>query len=100
MVALNRTQIPSSIITVEQMSAWCCAVLTNLHFQQEILEAPNLVQKVAVSQTFPISYNGGYQMRHVGRVSLPISDASLAGGKVWEHVGVLSSASIPTEFTT
>ena len=100
MVALNRSQIPSTINTVEALAAWCSAVLTNLHFQQEILEAPNLLQKVAVAQTFPISYNGGYQVRFVGRVSLPVSDSSFAGGKIWEQVGALSTASIPTEFTT
>lgn len=100
MVALNRAQIPASITTVEALAAWCTAVLTNLHFQQEVLEAPNLVQKVAVSQTFPVSINGAYQLRHVGRISLPVADAFLGGGKIWERVGTLSSASVPGDFTT
>lgn len=100
MVALNRANIPASITTVEGLAAWCCAVLTNLHFQQEVLEAPNLSQKVAVSQTFPIELNGAYQLRHVGRVSLPVADAYFGGGKIWEHVIALSSASVPTDFTT
>lgn len=100
MVALNRSQIPASITTIEALAAWCTAILTNLHFQQEVLEAPNLSQKVAVSQTFPIEINGGYQLRYVGRVSLPVTDAYFAGGKIWENVSALSSASVPTEFTT
>lgn len=100
MVALNRSNIPASITTVEQLTVWCCAVLTNLHFQQEVLEAPNLSQKVAVSQTFPIELNGGYQLRHVARASLPIADSFFAGGKVWEHVIPLSSASVPADFNT
>lgn len=100
MVALNRSNIPASITTVEALVAWGTAVLTNLHFQQEVLEAPNLSQKVAVSQTFPIELNGGYQLRYVGRVSLPVADAAFAGGKIWEHVIPLSSSSVPTDFTT
>lgn len=99
MVALNRSQIPASINTVEALAVWATAVLTNMHFQEQILEAPNLVQKVAVSQTFPIEYNGGFQLRYVGRVSLPMLDRSLAGGRPWENVGTLSSGSIPSEFT-
>jgi hypothetical protein len=98
MVALNRSNIPASILTVEALSAWCTAVLTNLHFQEEILEAPNLAQKVAVSQTFPIEKNGGYQLRYVGRVSLAVADSYFAGGKIWEHVIPLSGASVPSEF--
>lgn len=100
MVALNKSQIPASITTVEALSAWCTSILTNLHFQQEVLEAPNLSQKVAVSQTFPVEVNGGYQLRYVGRVSLPVADSAFAGGKIWENVSALSNASIPTDFTT
>ena len=98
MVALNRAQIPSSITTVEALSAWCTSLLTNLHFQQEVLEAPNLSQKVAVAQTFPIEVNGGYQHRFVGRVSLPVNDSYLSGGAIWDKVGTLSNASVPGEF--
>jgi len=100
MVALNRSQIPASITTVEALSVWCTALLTHLHFQQEVLEAPNLSQKVAVSQTFPIEVNGGYQLRYVGRVSLPMTDGYFAGGYPWEKVGTLSNAAVPGEFTT
>lgn len=100
MVALNRSQIPSSINTVESLAAWCTAVLTNLHFQQEVLEAPNVSQKVAVSQTFPVELNGGYQLRYVGRVSLPVDDGYFAGGKIWEHVTALSTSSVPASFTS
>lgn len=100
MVALNRANIPATILTVEALSAWCTAVLTATHFQQEVLEAPNLAQKVAVSQVFPIEINSGYQLRYVGRVSLPVADSYFSGGKVWEHVVPLSGVSVPTEFNS
>ena len=100
MVALNRAQIPASITTIEALSAWCAAILTQLHFQNEILESPNLVQKVAVSMVFPIQNNGAFQNRFVGRVSLPVLDAYFSGGKIWENVGTLSNQSIPGDFTS
>jgi hypothetical protein len=100
MVALNRAQIPASVTTIESLAAWCSAVLTALHFQNEILESPNLVQKVAVSMVFPIENNGAFQNRFVGRVSLPVLDSYFAGGKIWENVGTLSTQSVPGDFTS
>jgi hypothetical protein len=100
MVALNRANIPATITTVESLAAWCTAVLTNLHFQQEVTEAPNIIQKVAVSQTFPITLNDAYSWRYVGRVSLPVLDSYVAGGKIWEKVTPLSNSSIPADFTS
>lgn len=99
MVALNRANIPASINTVEALAAWCAAVLTYLHFQDEIQEAPSVIQKVAVSQTFPIEINGAYQLRHIGRFSLPMRDLAIGTGKPWENVLPLSNAGVPTEFT-
>lgn len=100
MVALNRANIPASITTVEALAAWCCALLANTHFQTEVQEGPNVIQKVAVAQIFPVQVNSAYQHRFVGRVSLPVQDAWLGGGKIWERVNTLSSASVPGDFNT
>jgi hypothetical protein len=100
MVAFNKSQMPNTITSVEAVVAWGTAVLTQLHFQEEIQEVPGAVQKVAVSQVFPIERNGAYELRYVGRCSLPVNTQYLGGGKVWERVGTLSSQAIPTEFTT
>jgi hypothetical protein len=98
MVALNRNDIPATINTIEALSVWCSAVLTNLHFQMEIQEGTGIVEKVAVSQTFPINSNGQYQWRHVGRQSLALSPDFQMRGKIWEHAQVLSNASVPNDF--
>jgi hypothetical protein len=98
MVAFVVSDIPSSINTVEALSVWCCAVLNNLHFQQEIQEAPGIIEKVAVSQSFPINNNGVYEWRHVSRSSVKINSTYQQSGKLWQHVVPLSNASIPNDF--
>jgi hypothetical protein len=100
MVAFNKNQMPNSINTVEGVQAWASSVLTALHFQQEVQESPGVVQKVGVAQVFPIEVDGAYQLRFIGRASLPVNQNFFGGGKIWEHVMTLSNASIPADFTT
>ena len=98
MVAFSTADLPASINTVEALAVWATRVLTYLHFQQEIQEAPNVIEKVALSQVFPISTNGVYELRLVGRVSVKINTEYQSTSKIWQHVVPLSSASIPADF--
>lgn len=98
MVAFSVNDLPPTINTVEALSAWCTTVLNNLHFQMEIQEAPGVLEKVATSQPFPVVINSQYQWRYTGRVSLPLNPSYQMTGKIWQHVGVLSNASIPNDF--
>lgn len=99
MVAVSAADVPfSKITTVEALSVWCAAVLNNLHFQQEITEAPGVIEKVAVSQTFPINNNGTYEWRVVSRTSCKLNSTFQYSGKLWESVVPLSNASIPNDF--
>lgn len=101
MVAFNAAQdLPPNITTVEQLHYWCSLVLTRLHFQQEIQEAPGVIEKVAIAQDFPVVTNAQYTLRVASRASLPYSLDSLQGGKPWIHVQPLSNASIPQDFKT
>lgn len=100
MVAFTKAQMPNTINSVEGVVAWGTSVLTALHFQEEIQEVPGAVQKVAVSQVFPIDNQGAYELRYVGRCSLPVNQQFFGGGKIWERVMPLSNASIPSEYTT
>jgi hypothetical protein len=98
MVAFSVSDLPASVNTVEALAVWASTVLNNLHFQQEIQEAPGIIEKVAVSQCFPIQVNGAYEWRHVGRVSVKINSNFQYSGKLWNHVVPLSNASIPQDF--
>lgn len=98
MVAFSIGDLPSSINTVEAVAVWACAVLNNLHFQQEIQEAPGVIEKVATSQNFPVLLNGVYEWRQVSRASVKLNPAFQYTGKIWNHVVPLSNASIPNDF--
>lgn len=98
MVAFSAADIPSTINTIEALNAWTAAILNYLHFQQEIQEAPGVVEKVAVSQSFPINNNGVYEWRLVSRSSCKINSEFQGTGKIWNHVVPLSNASLPNDF--
>lgn len=98
MVAFSTADLPPTINTVEALAVWSTRLLAYLHFQQEIAEAPGVIEKVAVSQNFPIQNNGVYEHRIVGRVSCKLAPEFQQSGKVWQHVIPLSSASIPADF--
>jgi hypothetical protein len=98
MVAFQVTDLPPTINTVESLAAWATLVLANLHFQMEIQEEPGVLEKVATAQPFPVVLNGQYQWRYAGRVSLPLNISYQSTGKLWQHIGTLSNASIPQDF--
>lgn len=100
MVAFSPSNLPSSVNTVEKLAVWASSILQELHFQQEIQEAPGVIEKVATSQPFPVQVNGQYQMRIASRTSLPLANTYLQGGKIWTHVQDLSNASIPASYTS
>ena len=98
MVAFSTADLPPTINTVEGLSAWCACILSNLHFQQTFEEAPGIVEKIAVSQNFPVLTNGVYEWRQVSRTSLKLNSDFQKTGKVWNHVQPMSNASIPADF--
>jgi hypothetical protein len=97
---LDRTKIPASITTVEQLSAWCALALNNTHFQIEVQEAPGVIEKVADAQIIPILVNGSYEHRFIARTSFKIDAAYQGGAKLWTHVQPLSAASLPNDFAS
>lgn len=98
MVAFSTADLPTTINTVEGLSAWCACILNNLHFQQTFEEAPGIVEKIAVSQNFPVIVNGAYEWRLVSRTSVKISADFQKTGKIWQHTIPMSNASIPADF--
>jgi hypothetical protein len=98
MVAFVASDIPSTVNTIESLNVWTGAILNNLHFQQEVQEAPGIVEKVAVSQNFPINNNGTYEWRQVTRTSVKVNSTFQQTGKIWQHVVPLSNATIPNDF--
>jgi hypothetical protein len=85
MTALNiATDIPSSIVTLEQLNMWSNKCLANLYPDTNATEGENYSQRAAQSGTFYIATTNN--TRHVGRTSLPLSADYLVGGlKPWMY---------------
>ncbi len=92
MTALNiATDIPSAIVTVEQLAVWCGNVLSNLNSNVDAVEGTNYAVRAAQSGTFYIAATD--TTRHVSRQSVAMDPAYLLGGaKPWTFAKELSNA--------
>lgn len=99
MTALSiATQIPSNIVTVEQLALWCGNVLFNLNSNISVAEGVNYVQNVAQSGTFYIASTD--TTRHVTRQSIELDPAYAIGGlKPWMYAKEISSKPLTASMT-
>lgn len=87
------TQIPSNIVTVEQLSVWCSNVLFNLNSNVFAAEGVNYVQNVAQAGTYYIASSD--TTRHVGRQSIELDPAYAIGGlKPWMYAKEISTKAL------
>jgi len=98
MTAFNTADIPDSITTLEQLSAWCSATLNYLYFDTVTTETTGTNTRVAQSAPFEIVATDPIEWRHISRVSLPLNKDWLSNGKIWEHITPLGSNNIPSNF--
>ena len=90
MTAVNiATDIPSNIVTVEQLSVWCNNCLAALNPSLSVVEGENYSQRAASTGTYYIASTNKY--RHIGRVSVEMSlDHLYDGDKPWLNALPLS----------
>jgi hypothetical protein len=90
MTALNiATDIPSQIVTVEQLAVWAGNVLANLNSNVNAVEGDNYSQRAAQSGDFYIATTDKY--RHIARQSIELSLDHLVGGaKPWAYAQEIS----------
>jgi len=91
------TDIPNSIVTLEQLNAWTSLCLARINPTLAVLEAENYSQFVVQSGVFSAADNSN---RLVGRTSLEldmnyISDRSK---KLWMFVNEFGNVQIPAAF--
>ncbi len=83
------TDIPSNIVTLEQLNMWSARCLANLNSNVDAIEGQNYSQRAAQSGTFYIAATDKFQ--HVGRVSVQLSTDHLTGSlKDWMYAQELS----------
>ncbi len=84
------TDIPSSIVTLEQLNAWSSMCLAELYPAVDAVEGVNASYRAAQSGTFYIAATNEY--RHVGRTSLKMQTAHLTGSnKDWMYAEQLGT---------
>jgi hypothetical protein len=100
MTNLNRsTQIPPSITTLEEISAWSLFTLYNLHKNSRYKETDDaaLVPLITLQQGLASDKTE----RVIFRVSFEINPEFFTGSlKVWDYIQEFASTSIPANFTT
>ena len=93
------TQIPSDIVTLEQLAVWCTNCLFNLNSTISAAEGVNYVQNVAQSGTFYVASTD--TTRHVGRHSIELDPAySIGGVKPWMYAREISTKPMTPAMTT
>ncbi|MBE8968370.1 glucose-6-phosphate dehydrogenase [Nostocales cyanobacterium LEGE 12452] len=98
MTAINiATDIPSQIGTVEELAAWCAAVLFANYPTMVVTEGVGYTERAAQVGDFWVAAAG--KTRKIVRLSLEISPDNLsASGKPWTFVQPLGNTAIPAAF--
>jgi hypothetical protein len=100
MTALNpATDIPSNIDTLEKLAVWVGSALASINLTTTAIEAAGYSQRVAQHGIFFVEADNKH--RALIRMSIPISDAHLAGASnVWTYAIALSTDPLPDQFKT
>jgi hypothetical protein len=99
MTTFATSQLPSGIITVEQVHLWSTLVLTSVNGTKAIIEATNSYPEEMSQWNMFRSPNDG--LRTLCRVNLQIDPlvASDKTKKMWLFANELTTGTIPTTFT-
>jgi hypothetical protein len=94
MTALNiATDIPSNIVTLEQLSVWCSKCLWQLNPSLNAVEGENYSVRAAQSGEYYIASTN--KTRHVGRQSIELNPESATGPlKDWMYALELSNVAL------
>jgi hypothetical protein len=100
MTALSiATDIPSNIVTLEQLAVWVSNCLTNLNQNVTAVEGINYSQNASQSGNFYVAAVD--TTRHIGRQSIEMDSSYLIGGaKPWIYAKELSQKPLTSAMKT
>lgn len=98
MTAINiATDIPSNIVTLEQLAAWCGLALSNINPSVKAVEGVGYSERCSQAGIFYVEADNKYRL--LCRQSLQVSPDYLAGGlKMWTYIQPLSNTALPATF--
>lgn len=97
MTALNKaTDIPSDIVTVEQLAVWCAVTLTTINPTLDAVEGQNYAVRAAQAGVYNIAATN--KDRFVGRQSIELEANYRTGSKKdWMYAKELSNTPLTAE---
>lgn len=99
MTAINiATQIPSNIVTVEQIHAWSGFLLTFVNPNVSVVETPTRAEQLAQSAIFRATDSS---LRLLTRTCLPVDESFMHDRqkKSWMYINEASNVVVPVGFT-
>ena len=99
MTALNiATQIPSQIVTLEQLHAWSAQALFAINPTITVIEGVGYTERAAQAGNFWVAADA--KTRMICRLSLEVSPDHLSGqNKPWTYIQQLSTTALPSSFS-
>ncbi|MHC5728358.1 MAG: glucose-6-phosphate dehydrogenase [Nostoc sp.] len=99
MTALNiATQIPSQIVTLEQLHAWSAQALFAINSTITVIEGVGYTERAAQAGNFWVAADS--KTRMICRLSLEVSPDQLSGSnKPWTYIQQLSNTVLPSSFS-
>ena len=98
MTAFQRTDLPDSITTLEKLIVWATTAAQFLSPEATFEEVRGEQTYIIQAEAVKITAGNTPSLRFIARVSLPMNFDFYKGGRMFERVSEISSASIPPEF--
>lgn len=100
MTTFTKAELPSGIVTVEQLAIWTNSVLVAVNGNKAIVEALNTVPELIAQYNVYQTPNDG--LRQLSRLNVPMDPAVFVDNtkKYWLHAKEMTVGAIPSVFTT
>jgi hypothetical protein len=100
MTTFTKAELPSGIVTVEQLAIWVDSVLVAVNGNKAVVEAQNTVPELVAQYNVYQTPNDG--VRQLVRLNVPMDPALFVDNtkKYWLHAKEMTVGSIPTVYTT
>ena len=100
MTAFNAaTDLPTQIVTLEQLAAWVALALTSVNPSLTAVEGAGYSERTCQSSIYYIAADNRYRM--LSRLSIPIAATHLGGGaKPWMFAQEFSTVALGAAFKT
>ena len=98
MTALNiATDIPSNIVTLEQLAVWSGLALSNINPSMTAIEGVGYTERVSQAGIYYVQADNKHRalIRHSVQMS---ADYQAGGVKTWMYAQELSNTALPTTF--